>query len=53
MYYRFLNIWNKLLKCTYVHLSLFHSNVSNIQQTLQDLVSIVIKQQQKKFRQKI
>ena len=32
MYYKFFNIWNKLLKCTYVHLSLFHSNVSNIQQ---------------------
>ena len=30
-YYRFFNIWNKWLKCTYVHLSLFHSNVSNIQ----------------------
>ena len=25
MYYRFFNIWNKLLKCTYVHLCLFHS----------------------------
>ena len=33
-YYRFFNIWNKLLKCTYLHLSLFHSNVSNIQQWL-------------------
>ena len=32
MYYRFFNIWNQLLKCTYIHLSLFHSNVSNIQQ---------------------
>ena len=32
MYYRFFKVWNKLLKCTYVHLSLFHSNVSNIQQ---------------------
>ena len=32
MYYRFFNIWNKLLKCTYIHLSLFHSNLSNIQQ---------------------
>ena len=31
-YYRFFNIWNKLLNCTYLHLSLFHSNVSNIQQ---------------------
>ena len=31
MYYRFFNIWNKLLKCTYIHLSLFHSNISNIQ----------------------
>ena len=31
MYYRFFNVWNKLLKCTYVHLSLFHSNLSNIQ----------------------
>ena len=31
-YYRFFNIWNKLLKCTYIHLSLFHSNQSNIQQ---------------------
>ena len=30
MYCRFFNVWNKLLKCTYVHLSLFHSNVSNI-----------------------
>ena len=29
MYYRFFNV--KWLKCTYVHLSLFHSNVSNIQ----------------------
>ena len=39
MYYRFFNIWNKLLKCTYVHLSLFHSNVSNIQQ----LVVMILK----------
>ena len=31
MYSRFFNICNKLLKCTYVYLSLFHSNVSNIQ----------------------
>ena len=32
MYYRFFNIWKRLLKCTYVHLSLFHSYVTNIQQ---------------------
>ena len=30
-YYKCFNVWNKLLKCTYVHLSLFHSNISNIQ----------------------
>ena len=35
-YYRFFNIWNKLLKCTYIHLSLFHSNISNIQQSVED-----------------
>ena len=38
MYYRFFNLWNKLLKCTYIHLSLFHSNVSNIQQLKVNLI---------------
>ena len=33
-YYRFFNVWNKLLKCTYIHLCLFHANVSNIQQSV-------------------
>ena len=44
-YYRFFNVWNKLLKCTYVHLSLFHSSVSNIQQvkgvSLPDNVTVI------------
>ena len=39
MYYRFFNVWNKLLKCTYVHLSLFHSNVSNIQHSVRTFLA--------------